>query len=137
MKKRTPVSKIMTTNLISVNSSHKVSEVAQLFKDHDIHHVPVVSGDKLIGMISKTDIDRVSFIMDSQDDKANIAIYDNLNLEQVMTKQLDTIQVDDQIKDAAELLAKGSYHALPVIENHNLAGIVTSTDIIKYLLDQY
>ncbi len=137
MKKRTPVSKIMTTNLISVNSSHKVSDVAQLFKDHDIHHVPVVSGDKLIGMISKTDIDRVSFIMDSQDAKANIAIYDNLNLEQVMTKQLDTIQVDDQIKDAAELLAKGSYHALPVIENQNLAGIVTSTDIIKYLLDQY
>ena len=62
---------------------------------------------------------------------------DALKIEQVMSKQIDSIKAEDQIKEAAELLAKGRYHALPVLEDGKLAGIVTSTDIIKYLLEQY
>lgn len=54
-----------------------------------------------------------------------------------MTKQVETVQVEDQIKEAAELLARGCYHALPVMEGAELKGIVTSTDIINYLLEQY
>lgn len=137
MKKRTPVSHIMTSNLISVNQTHKVSDVAQIFKERNIHHVPVVSGEQLIGMISKTDMDRISFITSQQEDKVNTAVYDNLNLDQVMTKDLDTVTTDTQIKEVAELLARGSYHALPVLDGDKLAGIVTSTDVINYLLEQY
>lgn len=137
MKKRTPVSTIMTANPISVTLNDKVSAVAQIFSERKIHHVPVVSGSRLVGMVSKTDIDRISFVTDAQSEKANVAVYDNLKLEQVMTRQLETVQQDDQIKEAAELLAKGSYHALPVMEGAELKGIVTSTDVINYLLEQY
>lgn len=137
MKKREHISKIMTANPITVNTTNKVSEVAQIFADNNIHHIPVVSGNDLIGMISKTDIDRVSFVTNLQDEKVNTAIYDNLKIEQVMTNQLDTVQQDDEIREAAELLAKGSYHAIPVLEGEKLEGIVTSTDVIKYLLEQY
>ncbi len=137
MKKRTPVSKIMTKDVISVNSSHNISDVVQIFKERNIHHIPVVSGDKLVGMISKSDIERISFVTDSNGEQANTAVYKMLDLEQVMTKQLETIQSDDQIRDAADLLARGKYHALPVIENEKLAGIVTTTDVINYLLEQY
>ena len=137
MKKREQVSKIMTANPITVNTTNKVSEVAKIFAEKNIHHIPVVSGVDLIGMISKTDIDKVSFVTNLQDTKANTAIYDNLNIEQVMTSQLDTVQTDDQIRDAASLLAEGRYHAIPVLEGDKLEGIVTSTDVIKYLLEQY
>lgn len=137
MKKRAPVSKIMSSNPISVNLSNKVMDVANLFQEHNFHHIPVVSGSSLIGMISKSDIDRVSFVTSAQDEKANTAIYDSLKIEQVMTKQVDTVQVDDSIKSAAELLATGKYHALPVMDGKDLKGVVTSTDVIKYLLDQF
>lgn len=137
MKKREQVSKIMTSNPITVNTSNKVVDVAKIFAENNIHHLPVVSGSELIGMISKTDIDRVSFVTNLQDDKANTAIYDNLEIEQVMTSQLDTVQQDGEIRDAAALLAKGSYHAIPVLEGETLTGIVTSTDVINYLLEQY
>ena len=137
MKKRALVSKIMTPNPITVNKTNKVSDVAQIFKERNIHHIPVVSGADLIGMISKTDIDKVSFVTNLQDEKANTQVYDGLEIEQVMTSQLDTVQVDDQIRDAAELLARGKYHAIPVLEGEKLSGIVTSTDIINYLLEQY
>ena len=137
MKRREPVSKIMTANPITVNTTHKVSDVARIFAEHNIHHIPVVSGQDLIGIISKSDIDKVSFVTNLQDAKANTAIYDSLQIEQVMSNQLDTVQHDDEIRDAASLLAKGSYHAIPVLEGKKLEGIVTSTDVIKYLLEQY
>ena len=137
MKKRALVSKIMTPNPITVNTNNKLSEVAKIFRERNIHHIPVVSGAELIGMISKSDIDKVSFVTNLQDDKANTAVYDGLEIEQVMTSQLDTVQVDDQIREAATLLASGRYHAIPVLEGEKLSGIVTSTDVINYLLELY
>jgi CBS domain-containing membrane protein len=137
MKKRELVSKIMTPNPITVNTTNKISEVVKIFAEENIHHIPVVSGNDLIGMISKTDIDKVSFVTNLQDEKANTVIYDNLEIEQVMSNQLDTVQTDDQIRDAASLLAGGRYHAIPVLEGKKLEGIVTSTDVINYLLEQY
>lgn len=137
MKQRTPVSKIMTSNLVTVNQSNSVADVAKIFAERNIHHIPVVSGDKLIGMISKTDMDRISYISDYQTEKANTVIYDSLTLDQVMTSKIETVQKEDTIKEAAELLARGRYHALPVMEGDALSGIVTSTDVINYLLEQY
>lgn len=127
----------MTAQPITVNETNKVSDVAQIFKERSIHHIPVVSGSKLIGMISKTDMERISFVTGTQDEKANTQIYDALSIDQVMTKNVESVQSDDTIKEAAELLARGSYHALPVLVGEELQGIVTSTDVINYLLEQY
>lgn len=137
MKQRYPVSKIMTANPISINTSNSIPDVVSIFKEHNIRHIPVVSGEDLIGMISKTDIERISFISSFDDTKANATVYDMLSIEQIMTKQVEAIQSEDQVKDAAKLLAKGDYHALPVLDGKKLTGIVTSTDVINYLLDQY
>ena len=137
MKRRESVSAIMTKDPISVNVTNKVSEVAEIFNQKKIHHIPVVSGDNLIGIISKTDIERISYVSDVQNEKANTAIYDMLKIEQVMTNQVDTVQEDDEIRNAARKFATGEYHALPVLEGDKLSGIVTTTDVIKYLLEQY
>jgi len=137
MKKREQVSKIMTPNPVTVNTTNKVSEVVDIFQKQNIHHIPVVSGSNLLGIISKSDIDKISFVTNAQDEKANTAVYDNLQIEQIMTSSVDSIQAEDQIRDAAEMLAQGEYHALPVMEGQELKGIVTSTDVIQYLLEQY
>ena len=60
-----------------------------------------------------------------------------LDIEQVMTKQLETVRSDDQIRDAAQLLAKGKYHALPVVNEGKLSGIVTTTDVLNFMLEQF
>jgi len=137
MKKRESVAKIMTRNPLCVNLTNEVNDVVELFKAHNIHHIPVVSGDKLIGMISKTDIDRVSYVDAYQADSASTAVFNLLKLEQVMTHQVETVDAEDAIRDAATLLATGTYHALPVLEQGKLVGILTSTDVINYLLEQY
>jgi hypothetical protein len=58
-------------------------------------------------------------------------------IEQVMAKRLVTIAPETTIKEAAEILATKEFHALPVVEGDLLVGIVTTTDLIKYLIQQY
>lgn len=137
MKGRAPVSKIMTKNPIRINLTNDVLDAVEIFNERNIHHLPVVCGDHLIGMISKSDIDRISYVNDVSQKHANRAVYEMWDLDQVMTKQVVTVQADDQIRDAAALLAEGKYHALPVLSKDKLEGIVTSTDVIQYLLEQY
>ena len=60
-----------------------------------------------------------------------------LSISQVMTTHIKTIDVDTTIKEVAELFAKKGFHALPVVDGKHLRGIVTTTDVIKYMLKQY
>ena len=137
MKKRTPVSKIMTTDIITVHKNQDLNEVDEIIKGNHIRHVPVVSGEKVIGMLSKTDLQKISFINTIDGETLTSAMYDVLTVEQVMTRDLSTVQKDDTIYDVAVKLASKEFHALPVLDGTKLVGIVTTTDLIKYLIELF
>ncbi|MFN3756254.1 MAG: CBS domain-containing protein [Flavobacterium sp.] len=139
MKNRVPVSSIMTKNVVKLNITDDLTKAEQLFKKHKIRHMPVVSGNKILGMLSYTDLLRISFV-DSVDDDADVidvTVYNMFTVEQVMTKKLVTVSPDTIIKEVAQILAENEFHALPVVEVDLLVGIVTTTDLIKYLIDQH
>lgn len=139
MKKRTPVKDIMTSNVIALQTTDDLETAESLFKKNKIRHIPVVSGHKVIGMLSYTDLLRISFA-DATDEYAtevDTIVYNMFTIEQVMAKKLVTVTSETTIKEVAEILAEKEFHALPVLENGILVGIVTTTDLIKYLLDQY
>jgi len=139
MKNRVPVSSIMTKNVIKLHLSDDLTKAESLFKHHKIRHIPVVNGNIIIGMLSYTDLLRISFA-DAVDDEAEYVdtmVYNMFTVEQVMAKKLITISPDTTIKETAEILSKNEFHALPVCQGDLLVGIVTTTDLIKYLIDQY
>lgn len=139
MKKREPVSHIMTKELRTLDAySNKVIEAKEIMEKNHIRHLPVKQGGKLVGMISLTDINRISFGSNFNQDEVDTSIFNSLSIPQVMQQNLTTIKADTSIREAAEILSKREFHALPVVNNENeLEGIVTSTDLIDYLLDQY
>lgn len=139
MKKNEPITTIMTDQVITVHQGKAVSEARKLMVEHGIHHIPVVSGDTLTGMISANDMLKISFNAYGADQRAVDAYLDaQFSIDDVMTKDLDTLSEKSMIRDAAAILAKASYHSLPVVDaDGNLKGIVTSTDLIKYLNDQF
>ena len=138
MKRNEPISKLMTTELLTVNVTDKISDVRRTINDNGVHHVPVVSGKKLVGMLSSTDMMRLSFSAYGADERAVDTMLDHeFTIEQVMTKDLKTLESGGTVRDAAQALSEGSYHSLPVVSGDELVGIVTSTDIIRYLVDQY
>jgi len=137
MKKSDTVNSIMTKNLVKLNVTDGLAKAESLFKKNKIKHLPVVSGNKIVGMLSYSDLLRISYA-DATDESGRIienSVYDYFTLENVMTHKVICVNTDDSIKHVAEILAKEHFHALPVIEHDSLIGIVTSTDIINYFLE--
>lgn len=138
MKKREPLSHIMTKSVITVNQNDDLKKVVEKLKANSIRHIPVVNGKEVAGIISRTDINRLTFgaLFDGQDG-ADEAILEMLTISQVMTSKPKTVSSDTIIRDLAEIFVKEEFHALPVVDNGELKGIVTTTDVMKYLLEQY
>ena len=139
MKKGTRISKIMTKNVITLNLKDNLETAELLFKRNKIRHIPVVSGKSIIGMLSYTDLLRISFADAVYEDEATIdtVVYNMFTIEQVMVKDVINISSRTTIKEVAELLSTNEFHALPIVDDEKLVGIVTTTDMMKYLLEQY
>lgn len=139
MKKRTPISEIMTSDVITLNPKDNLESAERLFKSKKIRHIPVVNGKEIIGMLSYTDLLRISFAdaTDDNDYEVDTIVYNMFSIEQVMAKNLISVPSKTTIKDVAEILAHKEFHALPVVDNNELVGIVTTTDLINYLIDQF
>ncbi|WP_158839072.1 CBS domain-containing protein [Polaribacter sp. L3A8] len=135
MKRDEPISTIMATNLVTLSVNDDLVTAEKLFFDKKIKHIPVVKGKEIIGMLSYSDIQRVSY-SDMNDDKKTInsVVKNTFSIEQVMAKNIIAIPPYTSIKDTAELLTNKGFHALPVIEDSELVGIVTTRDLVKYLV---
>lgn len=141
MKKREPISTIMTKNIHVVQIEDKLTDAQEIVRKYGVRHVPVVHNKNLIGIISKTDLSRLTFsnIFEGQDE-ADEAVLDMLTLSQVMSHKPRVVKADDSIRHVAEILAVEEFHALPVVDPDDelkLVGIATTTDVIRYLLEQY
>ena len=139
MKQIVPVSTIMTKNVVKLLLSDDLTKAESLFKKHHIRHIPVVNGNLIVGMLSYTDLLRISFAdaIDDEEQEIDVMVYNMFTVEQVMAKNLVKVSPDSSIREVAEILSKSEFHALPVVEGDLLVGIVTTTDLIKYLLEQY
>ena len=138
MKRREPVSHIMTENVHTAREEDSLRGAVDLIRTHKIHHLPITKGNEISGIISSTDINRLTFggLFDNQEG-ADEAVFDMLSIPQIMTSHPKTVSPETTIKEVAEIFAESGFHALPVAEGDQLKGIVTTTDLIKYLLDQY
>ncbi|MEP1489812.1 MAG: CBS domain-containing protein [Algibacter sp.] len=138
MKRRTPVSEIMTKDIIALDRSDDLERAEMLFKRYNIRHIPVVNEESIIGMLSYTDLLKISFADITEDDhNVNTVVYNMFSIEQVMTKNLVYVTSDTTIREVAEILAQNEFHALPIVDDDVLVGIVTTTDLINYLLKQF
>lgn len=138
MKPNVPVSTIMSKNVVKLNCNDSLTKAESLFKKHKIRHIPVVSGADVIGIISYTDLLKASLADYSDDDtEVTTTLYNMFSLEQVMTKNVTTVFSYTSIREVAEIFASNDFRALPVTYENQLVGIVTTTDIINYLLDYY
>ena len=135
-----PISEIMTKHVLTINVTNTLQDAQHIMQVNNIRHLPVVSGQEVIGMLSLTDLMRVSFVDQYADQDSNgisTAVFTGLTIDQVMVRKPKTVQISDTILEVAALLAEESFHALPVLDGDQLAGIVTSTDLIKYLIELY
>ena len=139
MRRNDPISHVMTKNPVVLETGDSLSKARQLFEESGVHHLPVVHGGELAGMLSWTDFLRVSFgEFGNQDVRSLDAVLDHTRkLRDVMRTDVVTMPLSGTVRDAAVILSRGGFHSVPVVDGNRLAGIVTSTDLIHYLVEQY
>lgn len=111
---------IMTTDCSTVTLKDNVYEVAVKMKKEDTGFIPVVEGRKLIGVITDRDL-----VLRGYAEKRE----GSASVEQVMSDRVVSVSPDTTVDEAAKLMAKEQIRRLPVVENGELAGIVSIGDL--------
>lgn len=134
-KIKEPISKIMTTNVITIDINSDLSDACRLFLKNKIRHLPVVRNDSMVGVLSYNDVLRLSF-GETYDDKSDIddTVFRLLRIDQLMVSNPIKIKESFTIKKAVKILIKNKFHALPVVQKHKVVGMISTTDLLKYLI---
>ncbi len=130
-----PVKTIMSKDLITVSPTDKLTVVKEIFGENNIHHLPVVRFKELVGIISKSDFLHFlrGFSPNDEDRFVNFARLRAYNAEDIMTKGIAKLDPEDRINVALEIFLVNRFHAIPVVKDEDLVGIVTTYDIIRTL----
>ena len=125
------VADVMTSQLVIFKPEQSIHEVMRAFIKHRISGGPVVDeSGKLVGVISEADC--MKEISDSR--YFNLPILDK-SVAHFMTKEVDTIDANTNVFDAASLFSKSSRRRYPVMENNRLVGQVSRKDIVIAALE--
>lgn len=121
----------MTTDLLTVRPDDPAATVQELFRSGNIHHVPVVDNDKLVGIVSSSDMLRTCLRELTASSTLDITVRD------IMMENPVVLESSASLRDAAKKLSEGGYHSLPVVDpDQTLVGIVTSVDLAEHLYRQ-
>ena len=130
-----PVSEIMTRDLITLSPTASIAEAAKIFKEKRVHHIPITDVGVLVGIVSKSDFlfFRRGFLDNKEDEKMEEIRMNNYQVSYIMTKGIAKLEPTSRINVALELFKENIFHAIPVVSNGKLEGIVTTFDIINQL----
>ena len=131
-----PVSTIMATNLKTVSPKDSLLAVKEIFDAKKFHHIPVVEGLTLVGIISKQDFLYYLHGFTSSGKVMGSKTLGNDNVEMIMTTGLAKLEASTRINVALEVFKENLFHALPVVKGDELVGIVTTYDIISRLAEE-
>jgi CBS domain-containing protein len=125
------VADVMTSQLVIFKPEQSIHEVMRAFIKHRISGGPVVDeSGKLVGVISEADC--MKEISDSR--YFNLPILDK-SVAHFMTKEVDILDANTSVFDAASLFSKSSRRRYPVMENNRLVGQVSRKDIVIAALE--
>lgn len=138
MKHSEPVSGIMTRNVLHIDVNDSLHEAERLMTVNHIRHIPVTDSGKLVGMLSLNDLLRLNFVESygADEEAIDASIYDMLSIDQIMVSHPRSVEHSTSIADVARVFVERDFHALPVVDGDQLAGIVTTTDVIRYFLEK-
>lgn len=144
------VKDIMKTDVYTVSDEANIGEVIRILVDNQINGVPIVDGKgKVVGFISDGDImkfvakqnpriiDMTSFITvwyDTESFEKKMDDLMDLNVMELATTKLVSVDADYDIDEAAKVLGDKKIKKVPVLEDGKLVGVITRSDILRYIL---
>lgn len=119
-----PLHTIMSAQVVTLSPGSTLGEAREIFMTKRIHHIPIVDGKKLVGLITSWDIFKLGL---------SAVAYQDMRVSEVMTTHLAALEPDQHIGAAAEVLMEHLFHAVPIVNDKwELLGIVTTYDVLRY-----
>ena len=112
---------IMSTDVETATPDTTLEQIATMMKEQDVGSIPVVDGDELTGIV--TDRDIVVRCIATGDDPSEV------EAEQILSGDLQTVEPDDDVEQAARIMSRHQIRRLPVVEDGELVGMVSIGDI--------
>lgn len=119
------ISSVMVKDVITVLETMQLGDVAELMLENGIGSVPVVSGEGMIGIVSKADFVTLA---------VGIA-FDKITVKEIMTGDVVAVSPTDRLIHARRLMIDAHIGRVPVIEEDDLKGIITSKDLMRAFID--
>jgi len=133
---RTPVRTIMQEKIVTISASESLSTVEDIMRLGRVRHMPVVSSGKLVGVVSERDLLRSSLSsLSSHRSAERKAFLYAIEIGRVMSQPPIVIAPDVSIRQAARVMAENKIGCLPVVVDQELVGIVTETDVLRWVAE--
>lgn len=126
---------IMTTQVTSLDHEAKLLDAVLLMRSSGFRHIPVVNGDRLVGVVSDRDLQRAAPSMFGKlSPEEYNRIFETTPIAKVMARDPMTVKPDTSITDVVQAMYERKFGSMPVVEGENkLVGIVTTTDLLGLL----
>lgn len=115
---------VMTSNPCSIDAEKSVAYAAKMMKEEDVGLAPIVEGDKLVGMLTDRDI-AIRVVAEGRNP-------DQTKVRDVASKQVVTVDPQQDLDEALRIMAKHQVRRLPVVEEDGkLVGVVAQADVAR------
>ena len=148
-----PISKIMETDVYTANENDTIADVLKILVDKRTSGLPIINDNReIVGFISDGDImkfiakqdpriiDMTSFItvwydIESFDQKLEDLL--KINVMELATTKAITVDINEAVDDVARVLGKKKIKKVPVEENGKLVGVISRSNIIRYIVQEH
>jgi CBS domain-containing protein len=129
----TRVRDIMPRKMVTISESDTLSTVEDIMTLGHVRHMPVVRAGKLVGVVSERDLLRASLSTLSEfGTEQRRAFLQVVEITRVMSSPAITISPESSVEEAALTMAERKIGCLPVVDEDELVGIITETDVLRF-----
>lgn len=131
---------VMNRNLLCISEYETLTTAVRLLEENGFHHIPVLNKEsKLVGMLSKSDIERLkmsaSIFKNDTQEEYNEALFESLVVKAVMSRQVTHLNPSDSIVKAYDIFKMNQIHAIPIVEHGELVGLVAPLDLLDFFFN--
>lgn len=129
------VADLMTENIEVLSPEHSLKDLELFFRSKHFRHVPILKKNKLVGIVSRTDFDKITVGLGLAGKSAleieNLLV--STTISKLMTQEVVTVTPETTVEEVMKIFREQDFHALPVIDGDNVVGIISHHDVFYYL----
>lgn len=129
------VADIMTSTVVTIEPQNSVATAIRFMRQGQLRRLPVIENGELVGIVTSGDLRRITGLSSILNDPSqDNFLWRHIPVENVMSRNPTTLEVDTPICEAARLLVEQKIGGVPIVDQGKLVGIVTTSDLLATLM---